>query len=201
MAFVSYFLSKLPVNERKITISTLLTILRIILTPIVVGTMILQWWGFAFIFFFIAAITDMLDGNIARWRNEQTFLGALLDPIADKLLTLSCFFTLAFVQSSLFSIPKWFFIIILIKELLLISGVFLFSMYRHKMEIHPLILGKITTFVQMVFIIWIFACYFFKWQPIKTYYTMLALVFILVIATLLQYSFMGIAWVLTRSVQ
>src|SRR3990167_8993776 len=116
------FLQQLPDREKKLTLSSWLTIARIALTPVIVIGMIKQWWGVASILFAVACITDMLDGNLARLRNEQTLLGACLDPIADKVLILSCFFTLAFVQSPLFAIPKWFVFLVLVKELLLIIG-------------------------------------------------------------------------------
>src|SRR5262245_17807351 len=72
---------KLPAHEKKITFSTALTILRFILIPFIVGAMIMNAWHTAFILFVIAAITDVLDGWLARWMNQRTFLGAALDPL------------------------------------------------------------------------------------------------------------------------
>ena len=189
------FFKRLPAREKKITISTLFTLGRIVLTPIIVTAMILHYWGFAFALFLCAAITDMLDGIFARRWNEQTLLGMCLDPIADKLLILSCFFTLAFVQTPLFIIPKWFFIIVFIKEIILIAGAILLYAIKGHIEVRPLWVGKITTVVQMGFISWLFACYFFQWMPVKTYYTMLAIVLCLVIISLVQYTIMGVRWV------
>ncbi len=156
--------------------------------------MIFRYWGLAFILFVTAAVTDVLDGNIARWRKEQTLLGACLDPLADKILILSCFCTLAFVQSPLFMVPKWFFGIVLMKELMQIAGAISIYFYKGHIEIRPRRLGKITTLVQMVFIGWLFTCYFFAWIPMKTYYTMLGIVLLLVITSFIQYSFMGVKW-------
>ena len=193
MAKLSFnFFKKLPDREKKITLSTLLTLGRIVLAPFIVCSMIFFHWGTAFILFCIAAITDVLDGNLARLLDEKTFLGACLDPIADKLLLLSCFFTLAFVQSPLFSIPLWFVLLVLLKELILVIGAIILYYRKGHIEIHPTFLGKITTVVQMGFIIWLFACYFFTWIPVKTYYSMLGLVIILVFASLAQYVMIGI---------
>lgn len=188
------FLQQLPDREKKLTLSNWLTIARIALTPIIVMGMIKHWWGIACILFAIACITDMLDGNIARLRNEQTLLGACLDPIADKFLILACFFTLAFVQSPLFSIPKWFVLLVLVKELLLIIGAILLYMRNGYIQVRPLLIGKVTTVVQMGFIGWLFACYFFAWMPIKIYYGMLGVLFLLVIGSLVAYSLLGIRW-------
>lgn len=80
------FLRNLPPSEKRITVSTALTLARIALVPFIVTAMIGDRWGLACALFIIAAITDALDGALARWRNEQTFLGASLDPLADKFL-------------------------------------------------------------------------------------------------------------------
>jgi len=186
------FLRKLPAREKKITLSTILTIVRIILVPIIVAAMVMHYWGTSFLLFVIAAITDCLDGTLARLLNQKTFLGAFLDPLADKLLILSCFFTLAFVQSPLFAIPKWFVWFVLCKEVLQLSGAVFVYLRKGHIEIRPTILGKVTATAQMCFIIWLFACYFFQWVPIKTYYTMLGLLLILITVSLLQYARIGI---------
>lgn len=175
-----------------ITFANLLTTARIIVTPFIVKAMINQSWQTAFFLFIFAALTDMLDGFFARRWHEKTLLGACLDPIADKVLILSIFFTLAFVQSPLFSIPLWFVLLIVLKEFVLIAGVgILYALYG-SVEIKPSFLGKSTTVIQMLFIVWLFACYFFKWVPMKTYDTMLGALLIFSAATLVQYIVQGI---------
>lgn len=186
------FFKKLPDHEKKITLSTWFTLVRIFAVPFIVGAMIFGYWGVAFGLFTVAAITDVLDGNLARWLNEKTFLGACLDPLADKFLVLSVFFTLAFVQSPLFSIPLWFVLAVLCREVIMICGAFILYRLKGHIEIQPTLLGKTTTVVQMGFIMWLFACYFFAWVPIKTYYSMLGIVLILVFITLAQYVKIGI---------
>lgn len=184
---------KLPPEQKRITTSTLFTLARIVLAPFIVLSMIFHMWGAAFWLFVIASLTDVIDGNVARWFNQKTFLGACIDPIADKLLLIPCFFTLAFVQSPLFSIPLWFVILVLIKDSIVIFGAFAIYLIKGHLEVHPTILGKLTTFMQSCFIMWLFACYFFQWLPIKTYYTMLSVLTMLVIASLFQYTKMGLS--------
>lgn len=191
------FLRKLPAREKKITFSTVLTILRIILVPIIVIAMIMHCWGISFSLFVIAAVTDCLDGTLARLLHQKTFLGAFLDPLADKFLILSCFFTLAFVQSPLCVIPKWFVWFVLCKEVLQLSGAVFVYLRKGHIEIRPTLLGKVTAMAQMCFIIWLFACYFFQWVPIKTYYTMLGLLLILITVSLVQYALIGIRFLRT----
>lgn len=187
-----HFFKQLPAREKKITLSTLITLARVALVPFIVGSMVTGYWGSAFILFVIAALTDLLDGNFARLLNEKTFLGACLDPVADKALLLSCFFTLAFVQSPLFSIPLWFVVLVLFRELILVSGIIALLLLDGHIQVRPTIFGKLTTVVQMGFIIWLFACYFFHWLPIKTYYTMLGIVIIMVFISLMQYIRIGL---------
>lgn len=185
------FFKLLPFHERKITISTWFTIARMILAPIIVLLMIVGYWGSAFGLFVGAALSDVLDGFLARILHEQTMLGAYLDPLADKLLILCVFTTLTIVQSPLFSIPVWFLLTVLCKEIILIAGFFIIYFWYGHVQIKPTVLGKMTTFLQMIFIVWLFACYFFCWVPIKTYYGMLSLMLILVFASLIQYVTIG----------
>ena len=187
-----HFYKRLPAHEKRLTLSTFFTLLRIALTPCIVGAMAWQACGVACVLFNIASMTDWIDGQIARALHEQTFLGACLDPIADKILLLSCFFTLAFIQSPLFSIPLWFVLLILLKEVMLVGGTFLIFLVKGHIEVRPRFLGKLTTMVQMVFIIWLFACYFFQWVPIKTYYAMLGILLLMVFASLVEYTRIGI---------
>lgn len=186
------FFKKLPNKEKRITLPTQVTLIRLFLVPFIVTSMIYHKWGIAFLLFCIAALTDIVDGFLARYLNQKTFLGACLDPVADKLLIVSTFFTLSFVQSPLFSIPLWFVWLVLVKELILIFGAILIYYIKGFLQVEPTLLGKLTMAVQVIFVIWLFACYFFHWLPIKTYYLMLSVVTILVLSSLLQYAKIGI---------
>jgi len=185
------FFNKLPAHEKRLTIPTLFTLMRIALAPFIIAAMVLHHWGFAFWLFLGAALSDIVDGSIARLSGNKTFLGACLDPVADKFLILSVFFTLVFVQSSLFSVPFWFVLVVLIKELLVLGGAFVILLLGGQLHIGPTWLGKTTTLVQIIFILWLFACYFFHWLPIKTYYAMLGLALILTLLSFLQYLRIG----------
>lgn len=170
----------------------MLTLVRFALIPFIVAAMILNHWYAAFILFMIAVLTDILDGWVARQFNQHTFLGAALDPIADKLLIIAVFATLAFHQSPLFTIPHWFVLMVLIKELMQVAGVCIVYYYKGHLTIAPTLLGKLTMAAQSAFITWLFACYFFHWVPIKTYFFMLATVSSLVIGTFIDYLRLGL---------
>jgi cardiolipin synthase (CMP-forming) len=183
---------QLPQAQKKLTLSSYITLLRILLSPVIVVMMMHGAWGMACALFISASLTDTLDGTLARLRDEKTFLGACLDPIADKILIVSSFFTLAFFQSPLFAIPQWFVYVVLLKEVLQISGASILYFYKGYLEVEPTLLGKVTTVAQMGFISWLFACYFFQWVPMKTYYGMLGLLMCLIMVTFAQYVWIGL---------
>src|SRR5579872_4067300 len=92
-----------------------LTLLRIIFMPIVVVLLLtkgqnMDLWAVAV--FLLAAVTDLLDGYLARARGQITNLGILLDPIADKLLTSAAFISL----TELHLVPAWMVVIIVGRE-------------------------------------------------------------------------------------
>ncbi len=100
---------------RNLNIPTYLTLFRIFLVPILVVVLLTRIEGKAYIgvvIFWIASITDFLDGYLARKRNQVTSLGKLLDPIADKLLVSGAFISL--VEMGL--VPAWMVVIIIGRE-------------------------------------------------------------------------------------
>lgn len=111
------------------TLPTKLTILRILLTFLIMALLFTPGWVatlMALVCFGVASLTDWLDGYLARRWRQTSALGALLDPIADKVLVLGTF--LAFVQLGL--IPAWMVLVIVLRELL-ITGVRLFAASRN----------------------------------------------------------------------
>lgn len=96
-----------------------LTIARLLMVPVfVVMAMIDTWWGYglAAIIFTAAAITDFLDGRIARARNLVTNFGKLMDPLADKVLVASAFVMM--MEISWLHVPGWAVVVILAREFL-----------------------------------------------------------------------------------
>ena len=193
------FVWPLPADQSRMTLSTLFTIMRIMLIPIIVYAMLNHMWGITSILFLCAALTDLLDGWLARFYNDHTFLGACLDPIADKLLIISCFFTLAFVQSPLFVVPSWFLYIVLIKELLIIVGASVLVLTGLTSAIRPTMLGKITTVIQMTGIMWLFVCYYMHWILVNMYWVIFSILLFVILLSLLQYGVIAICMILKKS--
>lgn len=94
-----------------------LTLFRIFLVPFLVVVLLTKFTGREFVglgIFLVAAITDFFDGWVARRRNQTTKLGALLDPIADKLLMSAAFISL--VEMDPHHVPAWMVVIIIGRE-------------------------------------------------------------------------------------
>jgi len=185
---------RLAEDKNWLTISNILTMARILLTPVLVAGIFYEKWLLVFILFIAISLTDLLDGYLARLWNEHTNFGKLLDPLADKFLIISMFFSLAFIKSPSFIIPVWFFVLILCREIIIIYGTYYLLKAGIKIDVAPIIWGKLTTFLQLFFIFWIFICYFFKWNPGATYYVVLVLLSFFSILSLWQYTKLGIKY-------
>lgn len=178
-------------DKRWLTVSNVLTASRILLAPCVVLVIYLQLWSLAFFIFFYAGATDFFDGYIARLFKDQTSLGKMLDPIADKIFLSVSFGALAFLPSPLFPIPEWFFVIIMLRESILLVGTYVVMRVDKNFTIAPSIWGKLTTCFQLLFILWLFICYFAHWSPIKTYRFSLSVLTMLSVVSLLHYMAKG----------
>ena len=105
------------------TLANLLTILRLLLVPVFVMAVYYQYFGWALALFVIAAITDGLDGLVARAFNQKTELGAILDPMADKLLLVTAFIILSLHGFTITSpIPFWVTVAAISRDVFIVLG-------------------------------------------------------------------------------
>ena len=128
------------------TIPNLLTILRVLLTPLLVILLLEERLSEALVVFIVAGVTDGLDGLIARLYKQKSRLGAILDPLADKLLLASTYALLAFQNL----VPNWLTVIVLSRDLLIMVGIFVLFMQDLRFEIRPTLISKMTTCAQIV---------------------------------------------------
>jgi len=133
-----------------ITFSTWLTLLRIILSPCVMMAINQSWFKFACMLFSCAAATDFFDGYYARLYNQETQLGKLLDPVADKILLTTTLFALSQTYHVV-CIPWWFVCLIMSKEVILILGAVIVIMQKKSTILNPSRLSKWTTALFMLF--------------------------------------------------
>lgn len=128
-------MAKVPIN-----IPNILTIFRLLLIIPTVALLLLENWYIALICFIIACVTDLLDGAIARKYNQISEAGVLLDPLADKLMSISV--TIGFAMRDV--LPDWVYILIFIKEGLMIIGGYL--LYTKKLVFPANKFGKVAAF-------------------------------------------------------
>jgi len=104
-----------------------------------------KYFNLALITFAIAGITDGIDGLIARWARQRTELGAYLDPIADKLLLIASFITLAIIEM----IPSWLAVIVITRDVIILLGFLVMILTNYHPKINPSLLSKLTTVLQI----------------------------------------------------
>ena len=141
-----------------LTLANVLTILRMVVVPFFIMLVGYNRSGWALVLFIAAGITDLLDGLIARVWAQQTKVGAILDPLADKLLLTAAFIMLAlpdrpkaFPELVLVNhVPIYLVIITISRDLFisLIAGVMYMALDRTKFP--PSLLGKLTTTAQIL---------------------------------------------------
>lgn len=138
------------------SIPNYLTLLRILLTPVFFITLVSYGPGkenlrfLALGIFVLAALTDALDGLLARFLKQRTELGRLLDPLADKILLLSGFIGLFFVTGLPYKPPLWITITIIFRDIFLLVGFFSLNFTSSKVTVAPNRWGKTTTACQML---------------------------------------------------
>jgi len=132
-----------------VNLPNILTLLRILLVPLFVYALIYGHSRWALGVFVVAGLTDALDGAIARMCNQQTTLGRYLDPLADKLLLTSAFVSLAVLAR----IPFWVLLIVVSRDVIILVGTVVMHITQGAYDITPSLLGKVTTFFQLAFIV------------------------------------------------
>lgn len=153
-------------TANKITVVRILMIPAFVTMAIYYGESIrrgqpLEWQRFAAIaIFIIAAVSDGLDGYVARHYNQRSSLGVILDPIADKGLLLSGIITLSLtnwseVESENGQFPIWFPVLVISRDAILLVGTLVLYLLNGKVHVKPHWTGKVATVMQMVAIAWV----------------------------------------------
>lgn len=128
-----------------------------ILVPVYITLYCMQHYRLSGAVFLLAGITDVVDGYIARRNNWVTDIGKLLDPLADKLMCISAVTCLTWVGERDPHLPFWIFIIIVVKELLQISGAALI-LGEKKIYVHSRWYGKVSTVILYIVILSVTFC-------------------------------------------
>ena len=149
-------------NGTMVTLPNLITLIRIVLIPIFVSVLLyyretgnehFRW--LAIVIFAMAVLSDAIDGFIARVKKEKTLLGSFLDPLADKLLIITAVIVLSIQIGNLPKLPIWFPVLVISRDSIIVIGALLIHILAGKVTPQPSVSGKVTTFFQMLTIVWV----------------------------------------------
>ncbi len=174
----------------------LLTLCRLFLIPVFLALLSKHRFTYALYLFILAAITDSLDGTVARWSGSRTELGAFLDPFADKLLLLSSFVVLTIEEV----IPGWILSVVVVRDVVIVFGYFMISFFTgERMPVRPSYLGKSCTVLQLI-------CVIAALLRFDVHYPLYwdGLLYVTVVTTALSgihYVYRGLGWLGTREPQ
>lgn len=137
-----------------------ISVFRILLAPAIVASLVYyhpERDALRFValgLFLVGIASDAVDGYLARRHHQQTQLGTLLDPIADKFLILSALISCATIHGLpvWMRVPAWFNLIVISRDVLLVAGTIVLFAIRGRWNVQPSRLGKWTTFTQMLVI-------------------------------------------------
>jgi len=138
-----------------------LTIARIVIIPLFVTAIIYSRFRYALYLFVLAAVTDLLDGLLARLTDQKTELGTFLDPLADKFLLVT-----SFILFSVYGwVPKWLAIVVISRDLIVVTGWLLMTLLFHKSKVEPVLLGKAAIASQLLLIAYVLLSITFPGLP------------------------------------
>jgi cardiolipin synthase len=171
-----------------ITAATYITLVRFLLLPPFIYAVLHDYLSAAAATGMIALLSDILDGYIARHYHQESALGALLDPLADKLFILSAFTLIWWRYAGL--IPTWFIIFLWLKELLILIGAALLVLRNHQ-PVHARMSGKIAFFVQAAYCFLLFFTRYTKTDATSFLSSILVLIVMTTLYALIDYGNVG----------
>lgn len=160
-----------------------ISLLRIALVGPVVWLVVRGDYSLALLLFFIAGFSDGVDGYLAKKYNWHTRFGALIDPLADKLLVASTF--IALVYSGL--APLWLGAIVVVRDIVIIGGATAYNFLVKPLEGQPTRISKFNTALELLFVLFTLTRAGFGWPPDITLVVLGAGVFVTVVISGIDY--------------
>jgi cardiolipin synthase (CMP-forming) len=130
-------------------IPNLISMLRILLTLPIVWLLFEQQYALSLILFAVAGFSDGLDGFLAKHYGWQSYLGGLLDPLADKALLMSSFLVLG--GQGL--IPIWLVILVIFRDLTIVGGALYYNFSVEELDANPSLISKFNTLLQIMLVL------------------------------------------------
>ena len=126
----------------------LITCIRFILIGPILWALLKKYYPLAFYLFLIAGLSDGLDGLLARFFGWTTHLGALLDPLADKLLLMGSFIVLAYLKQIPFLLTAF----VIGRDIWIMGGALVYRYWVGPLDYKPVWISKLNTFLQLVLV-------------------------------------------------
>ena len=130
-------------------IPNLITFARLLLVPPILFYLLNGRYGLALALFVVAGLSDALDGFLAKQFGWSSRLGGLLDPIADKLLLVSCYLALTW-QGLL---PVWLTAVVIGRDLIILVGATVYHVLVERLEAAPSVISKLNTLSQLLLVV------------------------------------------------
>lgn len=134
----------------RLTLASKITLLRMFLAPFVAMGILYHHYGLTLLLFLLSGLTDLFDGLVARKWGQKTRLGAMLDPMADKLLLSTSFLLLTLPAANLhISIPIWLAVLVFGRDIIIVVSAVAITLTTGFNKFDPTIYGKLSTVVQI----------------------------------------------------
>ena len=157
--------------------------MRIALVAPILMLILKDSFGWALALFVLAGSSDGVDGYLAKRFNWHTRLGALLDPVADKLLVAGTFVTLAYTQD----IPVWLAAVVILRDVIIVAGATAYNFVVKPVQGEPTQISKLNTALQLMFLLFVLSRAGFDWPDEITITLLGAAVLVTVVVSGVDY--------------
>jgi cardiolipin synthase len=130
-------------------IPNMISVARIILVFPVVWLLLTGQFRMAMLLFFVAGVSDALDGFLAKHFGWQSRLGGILDPLADKFLLVSAFLCLGWLGS----LPWWLIAMVVLRDIVIVGGALVYNYRVAQLDAQPTLISKLNTLLQIVLVL------------------------------------------------
>jgi len=134
-------------------IPNIISVLRMVLVVPIVYLLLFESYQFALILIVVAGVSDALDGFLAKRYDWSSQLGSFLDPLADKILLVCCFFVCVFIGL----VPAWLFIMVVMRDVIIALGALLYHFTVEEFNGDPPFSSKLNTTFQIIYLVMLIA--------------------------------------------
>ena len=156
-----------------------ISLLRIFAVPLTVYLLLSQQMTAAFWLIIVAGVSDGLDGYLAKRLNAVTLIGTYLDPLADKTMLIAVCLCLAHLGY----LPCWIIALAILRDLLILGGVFLSNVLELELSVDPILISKLNTVLQIIMVAFALGREAMGWDLLQV---MSALVYLVAVTTIVS---------------